>query len=176
MQRSLLCLTDAVWVPGKPPLGTESEMVLTTSAFPVELRDEQGRSLFLFASQAFHFERRSGLLSDWKVATDQYIYNVRGTADGNPAHQLVEWHWHPAVRRECHVHVNGALPGGFHLGGAHLPTGRVSFEQVLLFLIREFGVVPQNEHWAETLEANHDLQAKYRTWEGPTKPTPSTSN
>jgi hypothetical protein len=175
MQRSLHCVSDAIWIPGKPPL-EQSEMALTTSQFPVELQDKQGRSLYLFASQAFHFERRAKLLSDWKVSSDQYIYNVRSSGDGDPASQLIEWHWHPDIRPECHIHVNGALPGGFHLGGAHLPSGRVSFEQVLLFLLRELDVVPRQADWGATLQANHDLHAAYRTWEGPTKPGLSTSN
>ena len=146
-------------------------MALTTSDFPVELRDRRGRSLFLFATQTFHFERRESLRTDWKCATDQYIYNVRSEPDVNPDSQLIEWHWHPEVRAECHAHVNGTLPGGFHLGGTHLPTGRVSFEQVLIYLIDELEVAPRLDDWRPILDQNHALHAQYRSWEGPSKPT-----
>jgi hypothetical protein len=170
MQRSLHCISPAIWIPGKPPLGGESEMALTTSEFPVALQDIHGQPLYLFASQAFHFERRPQLRTDWKVASDEYIYNVRSAADRDPASQMIEWHWHPQVRPECHAHVNGPLPGGFHLSGAHLPTGRVSFEQVLIFLLDELEIVSRQPEWRETLTSNHALHAAYRTWEGPGKP------
>jgi hypothetical protein len=47
--------------------------------------------------------------------------------------------------------VPGSGVGREELQKAHIPTGRVELEDVLLLAIREFGVRPRRDDWEEIL-------------------------
>lgn len=70
----------------------------------------------------------------------------------------------------CHLHVHAA-PAGYALGKPfprlHLPTRRISLEQVVWHLIQEHGVKPRRDDWHEVLWRHEgwfrDIQ-KNRDW------------
>jgi hypothetical protein len=47
---------------------------------------------------------------------------------------------------------------------AHLPTGRVAFEDVVELLIGTFGVEPDRGIWPEIVEKTRSLFAKHKSW------------
>ena len=85
---------------------------------------------------------------------------------------MFQWHWHPEVsgREFCHLHV-GAVHGDRELHKLHLPTGRVSFEEVILLLLAEFDVKPAREDFGEVLADSRARFETFRTWPGATPPS-----
>jgi hypothetical protein len=166
MQRSLDCVSTTFWYAGPSALPDETSVAaLTTSEAPIRLETADGVRFFLRASQAFHFERRPGLVKDWKVGIDGYNYGIQ-TMDGK---DVIGWHFHPPRRDECHMHVYSDV-AGIPVHGTHVPTSRVTFEQVAHYLLDELGVIPQRDDWRKVLTANTDRHLRFRTWSGPKKP------
>lgn len=162
LQRALSCVSQAVWTTGPPPRGPEDALALSTSEDPVRLRTE-GDPLFLTAGQLFHFTDHPVYTGERKVSTDAYSYHVRSS--DIPNGEMFQWHWHPDVegRSECHIHIGAVHEPRGHLGRLHVPTSRVSFEQVLLFLIHELGVVPIREDWQDVLQDTEKRFEEYRS-------------
>jgi hypothetical protein len=104
------------------------------------------------------------------MSTQEYIYNV---SDSEESHEyLFAWHWHPTYRPDCHLHVKAMLANEMGLTKKHLPTARVSFEEVLWFLIDEFDVFPAKEpdECRAILEDTRTRHERHRHWWGSRKP------
>lgn len=102
-----------------------------------------------------------------RMSTRKYIYDLR---EGRPKRgnaTLVQWHWHPNNGRVAypHAHLPFAAPYSSKL---HVPTGRVTFEDVVEFIIDELGVppTPGHEHWSEIVEGTRGRHIAYRSWSG----------
>ncbi len=119
---------------------------------PLELKRDGAPPVLLSANQHFHIEPFEG---QYKVRTDGYIYRLARRED--PGGALIAWHWHPDVRPDPHIHVD-AFPE------QHIPTGRVTFESVLAFLLGDLQVRPRMNDWREVLGETEELHKKYRTW------------
>jgi hypothetical protein len=79
-----------------------------------------------------------------------YGYSVIDTG----GRELLAFHWHPDGQSpivEPHLHIHGAV-AGIALDSAHVPTGLVSLQSFLRFLIRDFAVVPLRPDWPTLLE------------------------
>lgn len=146
---------------GPRPYGKKEDLALTTSTDPLPLKRRQGGPIYLSAAQHFHFERDPRYAREWKVKTDSYAYHVRVSED--PEGELFAWHWHPGVREGCHLHI-GARQRSRALQKLHVPTGRLSFEEVLRFLIDELEVVPTRTDFDATLSDSQARFEAYRTW------------
>jgi hypothetical protein len=83
-------------------------------------------------------------------------------------HTIVAYHWHP--HGVSHVTVPH-----FHLGhasgvtrpeliAAHLPTGRVSLEQFIRFLLEDFEIRPNKSDWRGILERTQAAFEHHRSW------------
>jgi hypothetical protein len=72
--------------------------------------------------------------------------------------ELISWHWHPPTRHRPHLHIKDLA----HLG--HVPTGRVTFESVLRYLIEDLAADPARKDWRSVLEGTELLHAKHRSW------------
>jgi hypothetical protein len=86
----------------------------------------------------------------WTVGTAGWIYDLADSRD-----ELISaFHWHPEnsgrVARP-HVHVYGDHDT-VDLHKLHFPTGRVSLEAVVRFLIEDLDVVPRRRDWDEVLD------------------------
>lgn len=123
-------------------------------------------AFYLSATAEFIFERdqRPGHEGGTKARVTKYIYVLQ--ADQDPASELVSWHWHPddaPERPDPHVHVRSDhedLPG---LRDMHLPSGRVLFEDVLLYAIKDLGVGCQ-EGTEANLREMIERTRRYNTW------------
>ena len=98
----------------------------------------------------------------WRVSTAGWIYDLADSRD----EPIASFHWHPEgsgrVTRP-HVHVYGHH-GVAELHKLHLPTGRVSMEAVIRFLIEDLDVVPRRPDWDRILERHEEGFRRVRTW------------
>jgi hypothetical protein len=163
LQRSLGCICREIWIT-RTTLEERDAFVLTTSMFPVALKRENGAGILLSAQQRFRYVPDPAHRGEVKCQTLQYIYTIAAEAD--PDRELLEWHWHPDVRLEPHLHLHAT---DLHLGELdkyHIPTGRVSFEEVARFLIKDLGV-PGRGKWEKVLAESQTIFEMYRTWPAP---------
>jgi hypothetical protein len=162
LQRSLGCVTPAIWITGATERDPDVHY-LTTSEDPIRVpTDAGGGYVYLSASQNFRYDRHGRFPGEWKVTTLGYVYRVAlGPSQDD---SIVAWHWHPSTKAECHVHSfssHGLLPGG--LGELHLPTGRVSIEQILRFLILDLGVRAR-VGWEQAIGESEARFNEYKSW------------
>lgn len=125
-----------------------------------DVAGETRRPLWLQATQVFTYVDDERYPGERKVRTADYAYTV-----SNEDHrELYSWQWHPSVGDWTlpHVHVHRDLDGG--TGKLHIPTGRVAFEHVLLFLRRDHGMELARDDADAILEDCLDRFMRYRTW------------
>jgi hypothetical protein len=160
LQESLSCIhPSAYFYMGKQPLATEWALSTQPAPIPLDVRD--GRTLYLTATQAFRTRKQK---REWRVSATEYIYNV---SESEGVHDyMFAWHWHPNQRPECHLHVSAELGNHTKLDKKHFPTARVSFEEVLRFLIQEFNVAPAKKDWRRALAETQERHERYRSWWG----------
>jgi hypothetical protein len=96
-----------------------------------------------------------GIREPWKTSTRGYLYGL----DDDQGREIIGFHWHPAGR-------SAETAPRFHLGAgarvgrpeltvdAHLPSGRVSVEEMLRMAITVFEVKPIRPNWEEVLDAS----------------------
>jgi hypothetical protein len=166
LQRSLSCLSrTAVWRVG-PNLSADrnENFVLDISGGAVTLKRGRLPDLRLVATHEFEVIPDDKHRGDWKVRTLAYIYTIE-SAGGE---ELVEWHWHPLTtedRPDPHMHVYGDDRGiGKALRKLHIPSGRVSFEQVVAFLFTDLEVEPARADWKKPLSESRSLFETHRRW------------
>jgi hypothetical protein len=106
-----------------------------------------------------------------RVSTRGYLYSIalRTGPEIRPAQEIISWHWHPqgsSPHKEPHLHNGSAIlmPDGVLGARAHIPTGRVSFEEVVRTLIQEMGVRPTRETWQVDLAESEGIHKLYRMW------------
>lgn len=87
----------------------------------------------------------------WEVSPFGYLYALK-EPEGR---EILAYHWHPGRRSPIdfpHLHLGaGSGVSRDELQKAHIPTNRVELEDVLALAIREFGVRPRRDDWAEIL-------------------------
>lgn len=103
---------------------------------PVKLQRKDGDPLYLSVIQTYlTVETDEG----FKVKTTSYIYELL-VKQGQEFGTLVEFHWHPNEEVEWpHVHITGNSPEGA-LDRKHFPTARLSLEDFIRFLMRDFDI------------------------------------
>lgn len=103
----------------------------------------------------------------FRVSTLSYYYTFLEESD---AAEVISYQWHPRGN-------SGYLGPHFHLGSGageippwlskcHLPSGRASFEQIVLLAIEGFGVKPLRTDYREILQDSHERFTLYRTQPG----------
>jgi len=97
----------------------------------------------------------------WRTSTTEWIYDI---ADQNDA-LIVAFHRHPGAGRIGwpHAHAHGAHELA-SLHKLHIPTGRLSLEAVVRFLIEDLDVVPRRTNWREILDRHEEAFRVRRTW------------
>lgn len=97
---------------------------------------------------------------EWRLITERYWYRIQ-RAPGMREQALIRWEYDrtlAAGKRHCRHHVQQAGDLAFgdgllDLNKAHLPTGWVTIEEVLRFLIVDLRIAPPcGEEWADVLE------------------------
>jgi hypothetical protein len=128
-----------------------------------ELARSGGRPpIQLTLTHTYYVVPEQGQRGPWRVTTAGWIYKITD-AEGE---LIFAFHWHPEGSGRAtwpHLHANGSHPA-FSLERLHPPTGRVSIEAVVRFLIEDLDVVPRKEDWRIILD-NHERQFwEMRTW------------
>lgn len=78
--------------------------------------------------------------------------------------RVMAWHWHPQSNRTQVPWPHFHMPKGMPFSSCHIPTGRVSLEDVVLFVFDELGVPPALQHGREIVEQVRDTHKKHRGW------------
>ena len=110
--------------------------------------------------------RAEGERGEWKIRTTAYYH----TLEDENRQEIIAYHWHPEQPGPIsfpHLHLGIGI--GAELGEiykAHIPTGRVSLEDVIWLAIRDFGVEPQRDDWQEVLSETRERFEQWRTWGG----------
>jgi len=117
--------------------------------------------VYLRATQVYEYIDHAERSGERKVATRDYAYTL---ADGEERrNEIFSWQWHPTTGKEDpHLHAHRGRSGT--LGKLHLPTGRIAFEDVLLFLVDDWGLTPCQDDGEQTLRESRSRFHAFRTW------------
>jgi hypothetical protein len=99
----------------------------------------------------------------YRVSTRKYEYSL----DDDDEREIVAFHWHPREQGfdDPHIHISpgaGTLLEVFHR--AYIPTGRVTFEDFIGFLIRDFAIKARNTAYKRLLEASKARFVTAKSW------------
>lgn len=138
--------------------------VLNERGIPlIVLVDGAGEDLYLQAIQQVQLRVLDGRYS---VSTKHYVYQIQDT----PETKVLGWHYHPEdpVSPIPYPHLQmfrSAQEKWYrHLKKKHIPTGRVSAERVVEFLITELDVQPANLKWQSVIERTERNFEERKTW------------
>jgi hypothetical protein len=104
-------------------------------------------------------------MGPWRVTTRGYLYSVE---DGG-GRELLSWHWHPDtsgihVAPHTHFPSNVISMDGAFLAREPLPSGRITFESVIRYVMRAFEVPPLCADWDARLSLAEGPHVLYRSW------------
>lgn len=122
---------------------------------PVALKARDQRAISLTMIMGFQVVPAGGELGKYKVKTTSYFYQILKDES-----EIICYQWHPEETPKIwfpHIHVKGEL------SKIHLPTGRVSIEEVIRLLIVEFKIVGKSG-WEDVLRETQRKFERYRTW------------
>jgi hypothetical protein len=128
------------------------------------LRLEDGSCLFLF--QRLNLSRKERYLT-----TVEYRYVFQAAEDDETQILRYEYEREPEGENypypKAHLHVNASpesYSGSKHFPELHIPTSRVTVEQIARHLVVEHGIGPISDHWETTLleaeESFREIQRK----------------
>jgi hypothetical protein len=103
----------------------------------------------------------------WRVTTTAYRYHMV-----QAGRDVVSWHWHPAGSSPVtwpHQHLGAATVSsdGVITPRSHLPTGRITLEDVVHFMIADLGALPARDDWHHALHASRSWFYDRASWLGP---------
>ncbi len=159
LQRTLSCVSDATIIRSHG-LADEPDSWTLSDRY-VLLRG--GVRLEFSLPQAFVLESASENTGGWRVSSRAYFYQVREPAGP----EIFAVHWHPGPTGQPvfpHLHIDGRARTAMIVRGHHVPTGRVSLDSVVRFLIVELGVTPRHADWEAVLVDGERFFAEHRTW------------
>jgi hypothetical protein len=158
------CITDEGFLFREIHAEGEQQTAHFQSGFAIlDRRDSLTLSLELY--HRFVVRKAEGERGPWTASTVEYVYELSDESDN----LIAAWHWHPGTMRPAdavqwpHMHAQGshARPTLHRL---HLPTGRVSLEAVVRFLIIDLDVIPRREYWSAILDRHESAFHRVRSW------------
>lgn len=174
LQQSLSCISDNVLQFERVDSG-HTGVVTSHDGEPVAVRLVDGGRLGLAIRHHYTVVEAAGQRGPWKVTSVGYLYAIEDAA----GRELVAYHWHPvgsSTFAAPHLHLGAPLTGavragnGHGLAAAHLPSGRVALESVILLMVAELGVRATRPDWQVVLARNLEKFERWRTWGGSTQP------
>jgi hypothetical protein len=141
---------------GSDPANQRHAAVLNNGN-PVALRSNP--ALLLTILMHYKVTEAQGQLGPWKVSTVAYLYSVQD----KQGHELFSYHWHPTSTPQYdypHLHVHSGI-----LAKLHLPTRRISLEEILRLVITQLNVKPIKREWEKVLREIQQAHQKFRTWD-----------
>jgi hypothetical protein len=120
--------------------------------------------LYLAVAHFYRIVEEPGPRGPWRVKTAGYSYIIHG-AEGRELYAF-QWQPHgPSPVTTPHLHLGSGLgTGNPQLPKKHIPTGRISLEEVIRMAIRELGVEPLRDDWEEVLAESEEAFTRWRTW------------
>ena len=163
LQRSLTTVhANAIWLVA-PVLHEPGQWAAITEPRAVPVWNSTHTERLYFRSTIrFHYGDHPKYSGERKANTDFYAHTVAREED--MSRQLYSWEWDPTAWSWPHVHVDRAAGGP--LGKLHIPTGRVFFENMLIFLIEEHGTQPARTDWKHVLGETLRRVSSFSTWGG----------
>jgi hypothetical protein len=168
IQKAVACVTTDVIRPSGYKMG--QVYVLTFPTGPATLK---GVKIKLRLTH--HFEvveaKEDVDRGPFKVSSLGYDYAIEDGTGG----EVLAYHWHPNQSSDItapHLHLEpGAQVGNADVAKAHLPTGRVSIEDAIELVVRDFHAKPLKQKWAKILSESRQAYEIWRTWptHAPTK-------
>jgi hypothetical protein len=135
----------------------------------ISVRDDDSPYLYFIFSQYYQVieDVDAETRERFRVATEGWKYDILD----DERRELLSYHWHPQGQRGFpHIHIGSVLLSaekhylGKTFSALHLPTERISIEQVVRLLIEELEVVPRRPDWDGILEdGQREFEAK-RSW------------
>lgn len=104
----------------------------------------------LWIGHWYRVERIVAARPTWLARTTGYDYRLLDR-DGHP---VLAFHWHPTGRSpviDPHLHIETPTPH-FDLSKVHIPTGVISFADVVWCAITQLGVEPLRPDWSMVLQ------------------------
>jgi len=98
-----------------------------------------------------------------RVTSAGYYYQIRDQRE----RELIAFHWHPGRRDQPdfpHLHIGVTTGTVSIVRKHHVPTGRVSLEAIVRFLITELDVRPLRNDWERVLDEGERSFAAQRSW------------
>jgi hypothetical protein len=172
IQAALHCVTPAKL--GRPRLVLDELQVLTFQhGTPVELRRRDAGSR-IFLDTTLHYRLvevhdPDDVRGPFHASTGGYMFTIRDKRK----QEIISFHWDPRdpnSRRYPHLHIGATVLDaenpvfGDSFSRLHIPTGRVTVEDVVRFLIEELKVIPLQSDWHDTLMASKEIHVMYRSW------------
>lgn len=169
LQDSLHCVTPAKLLHKGSALNTVNMLRLEPGS-GVPLRRSGTRSSFhLTVLQGYLIIRQSDEARPRsRLTIVHYAYKILAS-DGR---EIVAFHWHPGRGGVDwpHMHVGSTFIDatqhdiGRRFSALHLPTSRISIEQVIEALITQFDVAFLRADWQHVLDAGQSTFRQSRTW------------
>jgi arylamine N-acetyltransferase len=163
IQKALSTLGNPVWkVLDHPQKGQDLRLYALVP--PLALKNQTGEKVLILSAYII-----TAIVGDKekRVKTREYIYQIAHAEDKKA---LYEFHWHPekidrvtleAKKLEAtdkapfphpHLHVRATDDRFDNLKKRHIPSGRVAFEDILGFIIRECNVKAEKANWEAVLK------------------------
>lgn len=172
LQLALSTVSTSVLVVSPRGYEADGPHALTVGDGPVHLRPPDGL-LQLHIVHWYRIVEDSGPRGPWRVTSAGYHYLVSGPGEnGERPEDLFAYHWHPSGQSHVttpHLHfwVGHKVELGHlarQIAQAHIPTGRISLEQVLRLIIEELNVPTRRGDWAEILDEGQAFFEGWRSW------------
>lgn len=168
LEAALHCVTQAKTTHSGWAINTDHS--ISFQHFPeITLRRSANRSpLRLKISIGYRITPMPVSESEYHLTISYYAYSI-SAINGR---EIVVFHWHPGgVGIDWpHLHVGSLLVDssqhdiGRRFSRLHLPTSRVSIEQVVRALITQFDVTPIRSDWQTILDEGDLMFRQARTW------------
>jgi hypothetical protein len=132
------------------------------SGFATLARRSSQPPIQLTLTHSYYVVPEQGRRGPWRVRTAGWIYKI-ADAEGS---LVLAFHWHPERSGRAtwpHLHAHGSHRS-FDLDRLHSPTGRVSIEAVVRFLIEDLNVITRKDDWRAILDAHERQFWELRTW------------
>ena len=128
--------------------------------------------LYLRALISFEFENDTRNRGDRKVGTRGYTHSISRERDSA---ELFRWEWHPDIEDAPHAHLHVTSDDDFGAVGVplrklHLPSSRVSFEQIVTFAVNDLGAEILDAEAGAQIETAHYLFERWNSWKGDRPP------
>jgi hypothetical protein len=165
LRLALSCVTRDVLQVSGYHVADVPHAVTLGRGLPVRLGGDSRLSLTV--THNYRIIEDPGPRGPYKCSTTSYVYAL----DDDQSKEVISYQWHPSGRSHVtwpHLHLGaGAHVERHDLSAAHLPTGRISIEEMLRLAIDELGVEPLRADWRDVMDTSQVAHEKWRTWPQP---------